>query len=248
MGNEYGFFLRDEWEATRFLSINAGVRLSRFTQIGAYTNYRYDFNGNKADSTVYAPGETVQAYNGLEPRLNTRWQLNKSSSIKTSISRAYQYIHLLSNNGSTLPTDVWVPSTLRVKPQECWQYSIGYFKNLLDNKIETSVEVYYKSMKNQIEYRAGYTPNTLKDPELDYVFGKGEAYGAEFFINKTSTYNQLVPKNSYLSNFIFLGKAANFKSNFENKLMLIVVSIPIWWSSASINGSFSILTNSSDTA
>ena len=184
-GNEYGLYISDEWEATRFLSINAGVRLSRFAQIGAYTNYRYDFNGNKADSTVYAPGETVQAYNGVEPRLNTRWQLNKSSSIKTSISRAYQYIHLLSNNGSTLPTDVWVPSTLRVKPQECWQYSIGYFKNLLDNKIETSVEVYYKSMKNQIEYRAGYTPNTLKDPELDYVFGKGEAYGAEFFINKT---------------------------------------------------------------
>jgi hypothetical protein len=79
-----------------------------------------------------------------------------------------------------------VPSTLLVQPQAAWQYSLGYFRNFLDNKIETSVEVYYKKMKHQIEYREGYTPTSVTtDPELDYVFGDGEAYGAEFFINKT---------------------------------------------------------------
>jgi hypothetical protein len=55
----------------------------------------------------------------------------------------------------------------------------------MDNQVETSVEVYYKNMANQIEYREGYTPTSLRDPERDFVFGKGEAYGAEFFINKT---------------------------------------------------------------
>jgi hypothetical protein len=71
-----------------------------------------------------------------------------------------------------------------VQPQEAWQYSLGYFRNFHENMFETSVEVYYKDMKNQIEYREGYTPSTLRDPERDFVFGSGDAYGAEFFINK----------------------------------------------------------------
>jgi hypothetical protein len=96
-----------------------------------------------------------------------------------------QYIHLVSNAGTTLPTDIWVPSTYRVKPQIGWQYALGYFRNFSDNMFETSLELYYKTMQNQIEYREGYTPNTLKDPEEDFVFGKGWSYGAELFINKT---------------------------------------------------------------
>ena len=127
----------------------------------------------------------VKTYGGWEPRLNLRFELNETSSLKTSISKTYQYIHLVSNNGTTLPTDVWVPSTYLVKPQECWQYSAGYFRNFLDNVVETSVEVYYKTMKNQIQYKDGYVPNTIQDPELSYVFGDGQAYGGEFFINKT---------------------------------------------------------------
>jgi len=91
----------------------------------------------------------------------------------------------VSNNGSTLPTDIWVPSTYYVQPQRAWQYSLGYFRNFLNNKLETSVEVYYKNMENQIEYKEGYTPSSLHDPERDFVFGRGEAYGAEFFVNKT---------------------------------------------------------------
>jgi hypothetical protein len=82
-----------------------------------------------------------------------------------------------------LPTDLWVPSTIRVKPQISWQYALGYFKNFKEGMYETSVEAYYKTMENQIEYREGYTPS-LKDPEEEFVFGKGESYGAELFVNK----------------------------------------------------------------
>jgi hypothetical protein len=91
---------------------------------------------------------------------------------------------LVSNSGTTLPTDIWVPSTYRVKPQVGLQYAFGYFRNFNNNMFETSLELYYKSMQNQIEYREGYTPNTLKDPEEDFVFGKGWSYGSELFINK----------------------------------------------------------------
>ena len=83
-----------------------------------------------------------------------------------------------------MPTDLWVHSTYRVKPQLSWQYAAGLFKNFSNNMLETSVELYYKKMDNQIEYREGYTPS-LKDPEEDFVFGKGLSYGTELFINKS---------------------------------------------------------------
>jgi hypothetical protein len=184
--HEAGAYILDDFDVTKWWKINLGLRYSWFGQVGPYTAYKYDSLGNSiADSTKYSAGQLVKSYGGWEPRFNMRFQLNESSSIKTSIAKTYQYLHLVSNNGSTLPTDVWIPSTYIVKPQLAWQYSAGYFHNFLDDKLETSVEVYYKDMQNQIQYKDGYVPNTLQDPELSYVFGRGTAYGSEFFINKT---------------------------------------------------------------
>ncbi len=183
--HETGIYVLDDFEPLKWLKINAGLRYSWFQQVGPYTGYKRTPTGTIIDSTVYGSGKPVSDYGGWEPRLNMRFQVNDASSIKTSISRTYQYLHLVSNNGTTLPTDVWVPSTFTVKPQLAWQYSAGYFRNFLDDKLETSVEVYYKRMENQVQYKDGYVPNTIEDPELSYVFGTGTAYGAEFFINKT---------------------------------------------------------------
>jgi hypothetical protein len=183
--HEAGIYALDDFEPTDWLKINVGLRYSWFGQTGPYTGYKFDAAGNINDSTRYGNGELVKTYGGWEPRFNTRFALNDASSIKTSISQTYQYIHLVTNNGSTLPTDIWAPSTFLIRPQKAMQYSAGYFRNFLDDKLEASVEVYYKDMKNQLQYREGYTPNTLQDPELDYVVGRGTAYGAEFFVNKT---------------------------------------------------------------
>jgi len=184
-GHEAAVYLQDEFEPTPWLRINAGIRYSFFGQVGPYTSYVENFAGDAVDSTVYGRGELVKSYGGPEPRLNMRFALSPSASIKASAMRSLQYLHLVTNNGSTLPTDVWVPSTRLVEPQKAWQYTLGYYQNFLGNALETSVEVYYKSLRNQVEYREGYLPNTLEDIERSFVFGKGEAYGAEFFINKT---------------------------------------------------------------
>ncbi len=181
--NEYGLYLQDDWEVNNKLKLNIGLRYSQFQQVGRYTNYIRDVNGNKVDSVVYGKGQTVQSYGGFEPRATLRYTLNDNASLKAAITNNLQYIHLVTNAGTTLPTDLWVPSTLRVKPQLSWQYAIGYFQNLKEGMFETSVEAYYKTMENQIEYREGYTPS-LKDPEEEFVFGKGWSYGAEFFVNK----------------------------------------------------------------
>jgi TonB dependent receptor/CarboxypepD_reg-like domain/TonB-dependent Receptor Plug Domain len=182
--NEIGVYVQDDWEVSEKLKLNYGLRFSGFQQVGPYIDYARDADGNKLDSTVYSSGQKVKNYGGFEPRVTLRYAFNDESSFKAAVTRNLQYIHLVTNAGSSLPTDVWVPSTLRVKPQLSWQYAVGYFRNFSDNMFETSVEVYYKTMQNQIEYKEGYTPS-IRDPEEDFVFGKGWSYGGEFFINKS---------------------------------------------------------------
>jgi hypothetical protein len=183
--HEAALYLQDDWDLSDKIKINAGLRYSLFQQVGPYNIYTTDANGNRIDSTKFGSGKPVKTYGGLEPRLTMRYALNDETSVKASVTRNLQYIHLVSNSGSTLPTDLWVPSTYKVKPQISWLYAAGLFKNFSNNTFETSVELYYKSMQNQIEYQEGYTPNTLEDTENFFTFGKGWSYGSEFFINKT---------------------------------------------------------------
>ncbi len=182
--NEFALYIQDDWEITKSIKLNYGLRYSQFQQVGKYTSYVTDASGNKLDSTVYGSGQVVKSYGGFEPRATVRFSINDNSSIKAAVTRNIQYIHLVSNAGTTLPTDIWVPSTLRVKPQIGWQYAVGYFKNFNNNTFTTSLELYYKNMQNQIEYKEGYTSNNISDPEESFVFGKGWSYGAELFVNK----------------------------------------------------------------
>lgn len=182
--DEAALYVQDDWEISDKFKVNYGLRWSWFQQQGPYKIYATDINGNKLDSTVYDKRQPVKSYNGLEPRLTLRYAIDDETSLKAAVTRNFQYIHLVSNAGTTLPTDLWVPSTFRVQPQISWQYALGFFKNFKDNTYETSVELYYKNMQNQIEYREGYTPST-RDTEEEFVFGKGWSYGAEFFVNKT---------------------------------------------------------------
>ena len=181
---EMAFYAQDDWQISDRLQLNLGLRWSGFEQLGPYTIYQEDADGNKTDSTKYSRGKTIKAYGGLEPRVTLRYSLNDQTSFKASASRNLQYIHLVSNAGTTLPTDLWVPSTYHVQPQTSWQYAAGLFKNFHNNVYETSVELYYKRMDHQIEYKEGYTPS-LNDPENEFVFGKGRSYGAEFYLNKS---------------------------------------------------------------
>ncbi len=182
--HEGALYIQDNWEINSKISINAGLRYSGFQQIGPNKIYTTDDNGNRLDSIVYGRGKAIKTYGGLEPRLSIRYAVNEETSIKASVTRNLQYIHLVSNAGTTLPTDLWVPSTYKVKPQLSWLYAAGLFKNFKNNMYETSLEIYYKNMQNQIEYKEGYTPSTIDDTENSFVFGRGWSYGTELFINK----------------------------------------------------------------
>ncbi len=180
---ETAVYLQDDWEISNKWKMNYGLRWSSFTQIGPYTRYERDANLNPIDSISYKNFEPVKTYGGFEPRITLRYAINNETSLKAAITRNLQYIHLVTNAGTTLPTDLWIPSTYLVEPQKSWMYSAGFFKNFNDNQFETSLEVYYKNMENQVEYKEGYTPS-LRDPEEEFVFGRGWSYGSELLINK----------------------------------------------------------------
>jgi hypothetical protein len=186
--HDAAIYINDEWDINDRWRVSMGVRSSLFSHVGPFTRYVQDptFVGKFTDTLEYAKGEEIKTYMRTEPRLSVRFQLNAASSIKASVTQNFQYIHLASFGSVSLPTDIWMPSTDLIKPQEGIQYSTGYFRNFKNNEYETSVEVYYKQMKNMIEYREGSTPDqdVGNNPDNNFVFGEGESYGAEFFVKR----------------------------------------------------------------
>ncbi len=184
--HEARVYAGDDWELTDRLKINAGAQFSYYAQVGPFTRFLKDSLTKVTSTVVYAPGKKITSYNGLEPRLAARYELSKSLSLKASYTKNYQYVHLASISSVSLPTDVWMPSTDLIKPQIGNQVALGIFKNFKQNMFETSVEVYYKTMQNLIEYKEGAQPqdNVKDNPDNSFTFGTGKAYGAEFFLKK----------------------------------------------------------------
>lgn len=175
--HEAAIYIQDDYKISRRLSMNIGLRGNLFSQVGPYTS--------EITGKVYDNLEPVKTYLGLEPRWSAKYSLDKSASLKAGITMNNQYLHLVSNTTSTLPTDIWVPSTEVVRPQRGIQYALGYFRNFKDDLYETSVEVYYKDLRNQIDYGESYVMDVAVDVENDFVFGNGRSFGAEFFIKKS---------------------------------------------------------------
>ncbi len=177
-GNEFAAYVQDDWRLTPWMRINFGLRATLFQQTGPYTS--------RITGDTFSGGEIVKTYSSLEPRFFLNASLSPESSLKAGVTATTQYIHLVSNSSSTLPADVWVPSSELVKPQRGWQYALGYFRNFSRDRYEASVEVYYKSLKDQIDYRESFVDNSVDQVEDEFVFGKGKAYGMEWFIRKST--------------------------------------------------------------
>ena len=184
--HEEAIYLMDEFDANDKLRINAGLRYTAFQHVGSFTRYvKGDIS--KPDTTItYGKGDLIKFYHGLEPRISFRYLTGDHSSIKGGYAYNYQFVHLTSLSAVSLPTDIWYPTTDIAKPEKGFQASLGYFQNFFDDKLETSVEIYYKGMKNMVEFKEGALPGDNVNDNTDnlLVFGEGWAYGAEFFIKK----------------------------------------------------------------
>lgn len=184
--HEFAVYAQDDWEISPRLKVNAGLRYSMFGQVGAFDRFIYNDNDELEEVISYEDGEIVEFYHGLEPRISMKFQLDETSSIKAAYTFNYQYVHLASISSVALPTDVWVPSSDLVKPQEGIQYALGYFKNFANNTYEASAEVYYKDLKGLVEYKEGESPtaSTNDNPDNALTFGTGISYGLELFLKK----------------------------------------------------------------
>jgi len=157
--HEISGFFEDEWTVNDRLKGNLGIHSSSFIVGSAQ-------------------------YFSLQPRLNFRYLVNDVSSLKFGYAKMAQFLHLLTNSGIGLPTDLWVPATEKIKPQYSDQLAIGYNRTF-NNKLEVSIEGYYKTMENLIEYKDGASFFDSETDWQDKVFdGSGWSYGAELLVEK----------------------------------------------------------------
>jgi len=173
------------------LSIDYGLRYSDFKLFGPGTQYTYNdtvpgIRKTPVSSKTYKSGEVIQTYGNWQPRFSFKAQLNEATSIKGSYNRMVQYLHLISNTTASNPLDVWTPSTPNIKPELGDQFTLGYFHTLTTSstQFEFSVEGYFRSTQNQIDYINGADLLINKYLEGDLLSGKGRAYGVEFFAQK----------------------------------------------------------------
>jgi hypothetical protein len=194
---ELSAYLGNEQKVSEKFSLQYGLRFSNYaysSDEASYIELLPDFINDPSRNTgfkyvINTPGENISTYSNFEPRFSMKYELGEQSSLKLSYNRMAQYVHLLSNTAATTPLDVWTSSTNNIKPQVADQVALGYFKNFggeTGNGYETSVEVFYKEMQNQIDYKDRSTLflNPLFENQL--MFGKGRSFGAEFFLKKNT--------------------------------------------------------------
>jgi outer membrane receptor for ferrienterochelin and colicin len=157
--NEFWAYVEDDFKIGTRTKINLGMHIAGFTVEDVY-------------------------YPSFQPRFSGRYLLNENSSLKVSFAHMAQFLHLLTNAGIGLPTDLWVPPTANIKPQYSHQVAMGYAQTIA-KKYQFSVEGYYKTMENLIEYKDGasfFGNNEQWDQKVEV--GNGLAYGAEFLFEK----------------------------------------------------------------
>lgn len=195
--NEASVYIDIEQQLGDHLSISYGTRLSQFNRFGQKEIYNYANNhavvynqslqqyqsATPTDTIAISNKKTTHKFSNLEPRLAISYALNDNTSIKASYNRMTQYLHLISNTSSPTPLDVWTPSDNFAKPQLLDQFAVGYFKNIGRNyTIET--ELFYKKIKNRIDYIDGAELIANNAIEQVILPGKARAYGWELLLKK----------------------------------------------------------------
>lgn len=185
---EHSAYIDHEHKINEKLSLQYGVRFSAFDYRTESTVFDFKGEDGKRKSAVNprtnGKGESVAFYSNLEPRFSARYAVTESSSLKLSYNRMAQYVHLITNTTASSPQDVWTPSTNNIKPEIGDQLALGLFRNFKDNAYETSVEAYYKTMSNQIDYVDGANLQANPMLEADLLYGKGRSYGVEVYAKK----------------------------------------------------------------
>ena len=184
---EAALYLSDDWDITPKLTVSLGARYSLFSALGPRTYNTYaegelpttlNITGSKTENG------NLKMYHGAEFRTGVRYAFTDDFSVKASFNTMRQYIHKVSNTLVMSPTDTWKLSDMFIEPQTGMQYSLGFYKNLMGGDIEASVEGYYKTMDNYLDYRSGAQLLMNEHLETEVLPTEGRAYGVELMLKK----------------------------------------------------------------
>ncbi|MDR7209992.1 TonB-dependent receptor [Flavobacterium piscis] len=191
-------YIDAENQLSNKITVYYGLRFSMFYRLGPSTINLYENNnavvfnsemqiyekGTPIATEYYKKNKAIESYNNFEPRFSISCQLNDNQAIKASYNRMVQYLQLISNTSSPTPLDVWMPSDTYIKPQIADQVALGYFKNFKDGAYSLETEVYYKKVKNRLDYIDG--ANLIANNAIEQVIlnGRMRAYGLEIMFKK----------------------------------------------------------------
>lgn len=226
---ESAVFFEPRYDLSNAITLNAGFRYSFYNSMGPGNVKLYAPGHPMSDANVvsekeYSKGENVKTYHGPEFRLGARFALSSTFSIKAGYNTQRQYIHMLSNTTSMSPTDVWKLSDMNIKPQRGDQISLGLYKNFRSNTIETSVEGYYKNIKDFLDYKSGAVLILNHKIEQDVLPTQGKAYGVEFLVKKLTgklngwvgyTYSKTLLKTEDITGVNSINGGKYYPSNYD---------------------------------
>ncbi len=187
---ESAIYLSNEQKISNRFSVQYGVRLSHFQQIGDgevnyYKNPEKPQDDELTGTEKFGKWDKIgDAFVHLEPRLAMKYTLDRNSSAKASYNRMVQNLHLITNTQSPSPLDIWLPTSTYIDPLIVDQVSVGYFRNFRNNMWETSVELYYKDMQNVLDYKEGAELFLNEEIETELLHGSGESKGMELLVKK----------------------------------------------------------------
>ncbi|WP_373058655.1 carboxypeptidase-like regulatory domain-containing protein [Zunongwangia sp. H14] len=195
---ESAAYISAEQELTKTVSVEYGARLSAFLRLGQknmnfYENDQPVIYNEARDiyqeaTPVVKPtanrDEVIASFFNIEPRFALAYNFAENQSVKVSYNRISQYLHLISNTSSPTPIDVWAPSGPYLEPQLLDQVAVGYFRSIDKEHYSLEIEVFYKRIKNRIDYIDG--ANLIANNAIETVIlnGRARAYGLEFLLKK----------------------------------------------------------------
>ena len=186
---ESAVYLSDQWEISPEWMVSAGIRYSIFNVLGQRIFNVYSPDYLPSTTTIIrtdsAGRGVLKTWHGPEFRLSLRYVIDDNTSVKAGVNTMRQYIHKISNSTVMSPTDTWKLSDMTICPQTGVQYVVGLFKNFAKNTVETSLEVYYKTMNNYLDYRGGAVLMMNHHLETEAAGVKGKAYGVELMLKKS---------------------------------------------------------------
>lgn len=184
---EISSFANGEWSPSEKFSLSLGLRYTQFLFLGAYDEAQYDDIESEEIVSIksFEKGEVVKSYGGLEPRLGLRLKIAENTSVKGSYALTRQYLQNIYNSTTPLPTSRWKTSDRYIIPQLGQTYSLGLYQNLKNNRIAISLEGYYRTIENVLDFKSGADFFLEEFIEKDVVQGKGKTYGLEFSFAKS---------------------------------------------------------------